>query len=299
MAEPSPKATPKRKRGQELPITPIKFSFDPSNAQPAEDGGGSPASRVAHRFRGLALGTAGGGGGVNDAAHDRHRDDDDGTDDEAATTASKRQRPDEDMPDITDESASSSSPPSPKDAHAADPNPEPSAARASLPQHDVAIASTETPGRPMQLPIVEDHPKTPGRRRAGTPPLRLKRSPSAKGKDKADEPSVADPVRAALTWHEDEITIYDPNDEDDDGTGINGVGFKPTPALAQVRAMKRRQQMADYRRREESEARARRSQRRRGETPIPSGGGVVKKKSPTRRVRFIDIESQKIAVTTI
>ncbi|GJN82654.1 hypothetical protein PLIIFM63780_006197 [Purpureocillium lilacinum] len=302
MAEPSPKATPKRKRGQDLPITPIKFSFDPSTTQPAEDGGSSPASRVAHRFRGLALGGAGGGGGVDDAARDSHRDGDD-SDDDAAMTANKRPRPDEDMSDVAEAPAPSGEPSTPRNAEAANSNPEPPATEASPPRPDVAIASTETPGRPVQLPVVEDHPKAPGRRRAGTPPLRLKKSPSARDKAKGsastDEPSVTDPVRAALTWHEDEITIYDPDDEDDDGTGINGVGFKPTPALAQVRAMKRRQQMAEYRRREESEARARRSQRRRGGTPTPSGGGVVKKKSPTRRVRFIDIESQKIAVTTI
>ncbi|GKT99039.1 unnamed protein product [Fusarium langsethiae] len=56
-----------------------------------------------------------------------------------------------------------------------------------------------------------------------------------------DEVQIVDPVRAALTWHEDEITIYDPEDEDDDGVGINGIGFKPTPALAQARAKKRKQ----------------------------------------------------------
>ena len=267
MAEPSPTTTPKRKRGEELPVTPIKFSFDPSKTEPSEDGN-SPRTAVAHRFRGLAL--EGGGGVAGDEPDDI----------QATDATRKRRRPDENAKDT---------------AKAGDG--EPSKTLPRPPQPDVAIASTEsTEETPEKTrPVVElppEHKPTRGRR-AGTPPLRLKKSPSKyKSKDHADEPSVADPVRAALTWHEDEITIYDPDDDDDDGTGINGVGFKPTPALAQARAMKRRQQMAEYRRREENEARAKRSQRRRGETTAPSGG-VVKKRSPTKKVHFIDAESQR------
>ena len=74
--------------------------------------------------------------------------------------------------------------------------------------------------------------------------------------------TAIDPLRASLTWQDDEITVYDPNDKDDDGTGVNGIGFKPTPAIAHARALKRRQQLAEYRKREEREARARRSRRR-------------------------------------
>ncbi|CAK7269601.1 hypothetical protein SEPCBS57363_003684 [Sporothrix epigloea] len=70
---------------------------------------------------------------------------------------------------------------------------------------------------------------------------------------------ITDPLRASLTWQDDEITVYDPNDADDDGTGVNGIGFKPPPAVAYDRMLKRRQQMAAYRKREEREARAQRS----------------------------------------
>jgi hypothetical protein len=134
------------------------------------------------------------------------------------------------------------------------------------------------------------------KKRTGSPPLRMKR-PFRRPFDDSDEEEVkiVDPVRAALTWHEDEITIYDPEDEDDDGVGINGIGFKPTAALAQTRAMKRRQQMAEYRKREESEARARRSQRR------GCGSGVKFKseeQSPPRKVRFTDTDASNIAITT-
>lgn len=123
------------------------------------------------------------------------------------------------------------------------------------------------------------------RRRAGTPPLgdAINTTMSRKSGNSAAHPSgttdppgdaaIVDPVRAALTWHEDEITIYDPEDEDDDGVGINGIGFKPTPAIAYARTMKRRQQLAEYKKREEREARARRSLRRRGGSPAPTHRG--------------------------
>lgn len=263
-AEPSstPKVTPKRKRGeQQPPATPIKFSFNPASSP--QDGSNSPRSSVAHRFRGLAL-----GGADHDEAET------------ADSLVPKRIKSDLVMTDFV----------------AADPHAQP-ARLFFVPQPDLAVASTEAAASspPRTMPVVDRPPEqeSPRRNRAATPPLRFKRSP--KGFDKGSQVPVADPVRAALTWHEDEITIYDPDDDDDDGTGINGVGFKPTPALAHARAMKRRQQMVDYRRREENEARARRNQRRRGDAPP---GRVVKRKSPTRRVRFIDAESQKVAVTT-
>ncbi|PHH79327.1 hypothetical protein CDD80_5090 [Ophiocordyceps camponoti-rufipedis] len=166
-------------------------------------------------------------------------------------------------------------------------------------QPDVAVASTEVSAQLQSRP--------PRRKRAGTPPLRLKRSPAAQQASGDPElPPVADPVRAALTWHEDEITVYDPHDADDDGTGVNGVGFKPTPAMAHARVMKRRQQMADYRRREESEARARRSQRRRGDVLAAAAAAAAAavssrttdKPSP-RKVRFMDAENKNVAVTTV
>ncbi|KJZ77607.1 hypothetical protein HIM_02784 [Hirsutella minnesotensis 3608] len=270
----TPKATPKRKRDEQHPVTPIKFSFNPLRADSPNDGDNSPQSNVAHRFRGLALGS--GGGDVDDHAPPIGTEPD---------LTRKRRKPDQDMPDLA-----------PLEEQRRIPNP---AANTTL---DAPIAPEVTLGAnpARSVPEIDVPPDSTSlrRRRAGTPPLRLKKSPAkVNDKDCIQDATIADPVRAALTWHEDEITIYDPDDEDDDGTGINGVGFKPTPAIAHARAMKRRQQMADYRKREENEARAKRSQRRRGEASAPSGG-IVKKRSPSRRVRFIDAENQKIAVTT-
>ncbi|KAM3081231.1 hypothetical protein ACMFMF_003145 [Clarireedia jacksonii] len=96
------------------------------------------------------------------------------------------------------------------------------------------------------------------RKRAGSPPT------SAAG-ESLEERVIVDPDRAAMTWHDDEITGHRPNDPDDDGEGINGIGFRPTAAIAYARAEKRKQAMADYRSREAKEARARRMERRKGD----------------------------------
>ncbi|KAI1129804.1 hypothetical protein F5Y10DRAFT_145677 [Nemania abortiva] len=141
-------------------------------------------------------------------------------------------------------------------------------------------------------------PKSRGRKRAGTPPVSSKRkgnaqSQSTKG-DEDEELVIVDPVRAALTWREDEITVYDPEDKDDDGTGINGIGFKPTAAVAYHRAQKRRQQLAEYKKREESEARARRSQRRREQL---GAGAEMARKHSIVRVHFSDAPPTTVMTT--
>lgn len=260
----SPFHTPsKRRRDQETPLTPLKFTFNLNNSETVEDGSSSPRTTVAYRFKGLDLQC--GGGDVGPATSQAA--------DVADRPLLKRQKPDQPMSDIS---------------NAVDP-----AAAAFLPK--------EASPKPVANFLVEDNeavepgpPESSGER-AGTPPLKLKmyHPQAARDSDSDDEEiHIVDPVRAALTWHEDEITVYDPDDKDDDGTGINGIGFRPTPAIAHARSLKRRQQITEYRKREESEARARRNQRRReGETP--SGIG----KASPRKVRFSDSELRNIAVT--
>ncbi|KAF3004774.1 hypothetical protein E8E13_001827 [Curvularia kusanoi] len=73
------------------------------------------------------------------------------------------------------------------------------------------------------------------------------------------------PPLSALTWQDSEITGHlngPANDPDDDGTGLNGIGFKPTPAIAYERAQRRKRQLQEWKARETREARAKRSQRR-------------------------------------
>ncbi|TVY52852.1 hypothetical protein LSUE1_G010295, partial [Lachnellula suecica] len=123
-------------------------------------------------------------------------------------------------------------------------------------------------------------------KRAGTPPLTsaslsqpFGSTPSLEDAEiTAGEITIVDPDQAALTWHDDEITGHNPTDPDDDGTGINGIGFRPTAAEAYARTQKRKQQMEQYRTREAREARAKRSERRRGE--------MEGQRDKERKVRF-------------
>jgi hypothetical protein len=120
--------------------------------------------------------------------------------------------------------------------------------------------------------------KSRGKKRAGTPPL---------GKER-----LVDAERSALTWHDYEITGCDLDDPEDDGEGINGIGFKPTPAMARARVEQRRRQMEGYRSREAREARAKRSERRSGGLNMKaasSGNGTTATQDEAetaRRVRF-------------
>lgn len=343
-------STPKRKRtGVASDDGPsqlnIHFSFEVSQGL-LSDGGDSPRTKVAHRFRGLALADSGGGaaaadGRVHDTETEPGRDNTDrDTDkmvvDEDESKMRKRSK-------LTPPSVSSDGSPQPK--HQAlpptqlqhqfpakgDEIPETPAAQKTEPRTAAgpesrpvpdggtvlfepsasfgqptaeSAALTAGPAKdpsskpPKQSSAANNRPleslKTKGRRRAGTPPLVA----SASKLRNADQPGdaaaeVIDPIRAALTWHEDEITVYDPDDEDDDGVGINGIGFKPTPAIAYARTMKRKQQLAEYKKREEREARARRSSRRRGS---PDRAPKIQRRESAgtenaRKVHFTDSES--------
>ncbi|KAF9771758.1 hypothetical protein IL306_010576 [Fusarium sp. DS 682] len=300
----NPSSTPKRKRGEETWASPIQFtfvheplssSFPPSSALASadtEDGSDSSRSRVlAHKFRGLAL-ESGGGATVSNEDSDNLMDED--------KSMRKRQKPDEIMSEA--DAAPTVQEVVDLDGKSVLPSKEPLQASVGHAQEESQPHHTQKQNNGSlhhAYPSINrlSESKSRVKKRTGSPPLRMK-PPSRRPFDDLDEEEVqiVDPVRAALTWHEDEITIYDPNDEDDDGIGINGIGFKPTPALAHARAMKRRQQMAEYRKREESEARARRSQRRGRGSGVKFGRS--EEQSPPRKVRFTDAEAQNIAITT-
>lgn len=130
--------------------------------------------------------------------------------------------------------------------------------------------------------------KSRGRKRMGTPPLSAETEMDT-------GVTIVDPDRAALTWHDNEITGHNPDDPDDDGEGINGIGFKPTPAIAYARAEMRRKQLADYRSRESKEARAKRSERRRGS---PGLNSAARDEEAARRVRFMEAEANTMIITS-
>lgn len=352
-------STPKRKRtdtaSENVPSQlNIHFSFEVSQGL-LSDGGDSPRTKVAHRFRGLALADSGGGAAAaDDRVHDtetepgRHTMDGDSDRMEVDADESKmRKRSKLTPPSMTSdgspllkhqtlppveaqpqshllakrveipetpavqktESHIGAGPESrsvPVDGHLLfqpnTPFDQPESEHTLLPAAGPAEVSLTK--QPKQTPAANNRTleslKSKGRRRAGTPPLVA----SATRLSNADHPAdaaaeVIDPIRAALTWHEDEITVYDPDDEDDDGVGINGIGFKPTPAIAYARTMKRKQQLAEYKKREEREARARRSSRRRGS---PDRAVKMQRKESAgaenaRKVRFTDSESATMITT--
>lgn len=348
-------STPKRKRtdaaGDDVPSQlNIHFSFEVSQGL-LSDGGDSPRTKVAHRFRGLALADSGGGaaaadGRVHDTESDPGRDTTDAdTDkmevDEDESKMRKRSK-------FTPPSVPSDGSPRPKHQTLPliqpQPQPQLSAKRVEIPEtpavqktgpqivagpesrsvldngnvlfkplpafsEPAADNATLTAG-PAKVPSTKQSSaannrpleslKSKGRRRAGTPPLAASASKLRSPEQPSDAAAeVIDPIRAALTWHEDEITVYDPDDEDDDGVGINGIGFKPTPAIAYARTMKRKQQLAEYKKREEREARARRSSRRRG-SPDRAPKMQRRESASTenaRKVHFTDSESAAMITT--
>lgn len=89
-------------------------------------------------------------------------------------------------------------------------------------------------------------------------------------------------------WHDSEITGHDPTDPSDDGYGINGIGFRPTPAMAWSRSQRRKQQLAELKNREAREARQQRSERRKRFISESDDSSTAMDASPRKsaRVRF-------------
>lgn len=147
-------------------------------------------------------------------------------------------------------------------------------------------------GYPSMNRLSDAKSRGPKKRMGSPPPLFGLADASLEVQAEEEEGDIAQPDRAALTWHDHEITGHNPDDPDDDGEGINGIGFRPTPAMAYARTEKRRMQMAEYRNREAKDERAKRSERRRGN----EAGKVNREEAETaRRVRFLEAESKSIA----
>lgn len=120
-----------------------------------------------------------------------------------------------------------------------------------------------------------------------SPRSRKKRNSPAKSKaheQRRSPPPVKNAVENPLTWHDSEITGHELSDPNDDGYGINGVGFKPTAAMAWARSQKRRRQVADWRSRETREAREKRRERR--ERIEPDRMRTVQQGAIEKKVKF-------------
>ena len=92
-------------------------------------------------------------------------------------------------------------------------------------------------------------------------------------------------VPRSVSWPEPATTERELEDSSDDGYGLNGIGFRPTPAMAYARVQRRKQQVAEWKSREAKEARQKRIDQRRLREGNFEGGNEVRTKGP-RRVRF-------------
>jgi hypothetical protein len=91
----------------------------------------------------------------------------------------------------------------------------------------------------------------------------------------------------SLTWQDSEITGHLLLDPDDDGEGINGIGFRPTPAMAFERSERRKRQVTEWRSRQAQDERQRRAERRRRAHVIFSTVDMQGQSSiPKKVVRF-------------
>lgn len=152
---------------------------------------------------------------------------------------------------------------------------------------DSARSPTPSPlakrNKPSAPPVIEARPKiSPKRMRSPPPPTT--HSAASDPLSGSSQDSEKDAKRAgAMTWQDSEITGHEIDASiDDDGEGINGIGFRPTPAIAQARTQKRKQQVHAWRAREAREARQRRFEKRQGCSVDASAGD----ESQRRVVRF-------------
>lgn len=106
-------------------------------------------------------------------------------------------------------------------------------------------------------------------------------------------PSTPWPISPKLWWQPAEITGLDHNDPADDGYGINGIGFIPTPAVANARVKHRKRQITEWKSREAKEARQKRVEMRRGkDIQIHSlEANYVKLYEEAKKVRFSEPQS--------
>lgn len=330
----SPKATPKRKRDEfirehKLPSFATEqllphsvFTFEiPGSAQAAtlEDGSNSPRTQTANKFRNLSLDKAESGapsssptdaiasqqsvfdnhpilptdcvvfghhGAINDGGVDYTMQ----LDEDEDVAIRKRHKPLALHDDGNGETDAETAGPVKLDDN------NKSTLDAAVDPNMVRVIESEFSGGRLKksYPSINRlaDSKSRGRRRSATPPASASRRKSTTIAE--EEPIIVDPIRAALTWHEDEITVYDSEDPNDDGTGLNGIGFRPTPAIAYQRAQRRKKQLSEYKKREETEARALRNQKRR---EALGGGSELTRHHSVMRVRFSEAEPETLVTT--
>lgn len=167
--------------------------------------------------------------------------------------------------------------------------------------HSLSFREKSDEGRILEIPETpqpQPQPPAPSSHRGSPPPPRSSPSPS-----KSQLPTTILPATTfqppntsssppntspnEMTWQDSEITGHLALDPDDDGYGVNGIGFRPTPAMAYARSQRRRQQILEWKNREGREARGRRAEERRQGMKV-GGGGVGGEGEKGRAVRFLE-----------
>lgn len=128
---------------------------------------------------------------------------------------------------------------------------------------------------------VEDSASLP----AQVSPNRRIRSPPPPTYVEARLQTEANAAADPLTWQISEITGMNlDTTAGDDGEGLNGIGFRPSPQIAFARRQKRKQQISDWRMREARDARQKRFDKRHGCKLHEDGAG-----NQERSVRFAEM----------
>lgn len=157
---------------------------------------------------------------------------------------------------------------------------------------DSSYLSTRTDPSPPLPPTSSPPQATKAKRRLSSPPPPTLESMTLDPTPLSSDSNAHD--QSHLTWHIDEITGHDidAGNPDDDGEGINGIGFKPTPAMAYARSLKRKKQVEEWKSREAREARQRRLERRKrgggGSSDPVDEGEVGVGVGGKRTVRFVE-----------
>lgn len=141
-----------------------------------------------------------------------------------------------------------------------------SSSRSPSPTASPLSPTAPATGRPADETDDRLHPRAPSS--SPTSPKALVHPPhhsSSVSRTPAPSPPKGSPPPRTSPhhWHDTEITGHTiDSGSDDDGEGINGIGFKPTPAIAWDRQQRRARQVREWRVREEREERDRRRERR-------------------------------------
>ncbi|KAM5435130.1 hypothetical protein MferCBS31731_006427 [Microsporum ferrugineum] len=100
------------------------------------------------------------------------------------------------------------------------------------------------------------------------------------------ETSDTENYEESLTWDDSEITGHHATDPNDDGYGLNGVGFKPSAEVAWARSQHRKDQVAKWERRQANEAREARSRRRQRNDGGSPAITIAKSAPKQKKVKF-------------